>query len=193
MATAILDGDAVTGVTVMQVVAEMDAGPIVAQLETAIEPEETSEDLTTRLFREGAALLTDVLPRWARREVQARPQDDRAVTVTSRLQRADGQVDWTLPAVEIARRVRAFHPWPGSSTRWRGRGLKIVSASPWEGSDPAPVPPAEVTLLPGGAVGVGTGRGLLRIRNVQVEGRRAVDAQDFVQGHRDFIGSRLGS
>ena len=193
VASAILSGDSATGVTIMQVDEGIDSGPIVAQRESAIGHDETAEDLTLRLFQEGGNLLVEVLPRWARGEIEAQAQDEGAATTTSRLQREDGRIDWSDPAVEIALQVRAFHPWPGSHTSWRGRSLKIVAATVWEGSEHPPAAPGEVVSLADGGVGAGTGLGLLRLRRVQVEGRRAVDALEFVQGHRDFVGSRLGA
>ena len=95
MATAILNGDAVTGVTIMELAEEMDSGPIVAQSETSIGPTETTEELTPRLFRMGAELLTEVLPSWARGEIVALPQDHSKVTFTTRLSKEDGDIDWT--------------------------------------------------------------------------------------------------
>ena len=193
VASAILSGDNATGVTIMQVDEGMDSGPIVAQRESAIGHNETAEDLTLRLFQEGGSLLVEVLPPWARGEIEAQTQDEGAATTTSRLQREDGRIDWSDPAAKIALQVRAFHPWPGSHTSWRGRSLKIVAATVWEGSEHPPAAPGEVVSLVDGGVGAGTGLGLLQLRRVQLEGRRAVDVLEFVQGHRDFVGSRLGA
>ena len=192
VASAILSGDNATGVTIMQVDEGMDSGPIVAQRQSAIGHHETAEELTLRLFQEGGSLLVEVLPRWARGDIEAHAQDEGAVTTTSRLQREDGRIDWSDPAAEIALQVRAFHPWPGSHTSWRGRSLKIVAANGWEGSEHPPATPGEVVSLADGGVGAGTGLGLLQLRRVQLEGRRVVDVLEFVQGHRDFVGSRLG-
>ena len=193
VASAILSGDNATGVTIMQVGEGMDSGPIVAQRESAIGHDETAEELTLRLFQEGGSLLAEVLPRWARGEIEAQAQDEAAATTTSRLQREDGRIDWSAPAARIALQVRAFHPWPGSHTSWRGRSLKIVAATGWEGSEQPLAAPGEVVSLVDGGVGTGTGLGLLQLRRVQLEGRRAVDVLEFVQGHRDFVGSRLGA
>ncbi len=192
VASAILNGDDVAGVTIMKVDADMDSGPIVAQRESAIGPEETTEDLTLRLFREGGSLLAEVLPQWARGEIEAWPQDDAAATITSRLEREDGQIDWSRSAEEIARSVRGYHPWPGAHTLWRGMGLKVVSATVPHRTGSEPVAPGDIVTLEDGGTGIGSGDGLLRLRRVQLEGRRVMDVQEFVQGHRDFIGSRLG-
>ena len=197
VAAAILNGDAVTGVTVMLIDEGMDSGPIVVQRETPIWPEETADHLTTRLFRTGSGLLVEILPQWERGEVQARPQDNTQASVTHRLNKDDGEIDWSRPAAYIARQVRAYHPWPGSFTYWRGRLLKIIQASVSGSEVDAPVMPGQVELLgvghAGGGVGIGTGEGVLQVHRLQLEGRGAVSAQEFGSGHRDFLGSTVGT
>ena len=194
VASAILGGDDVTGVTIIQLDEGMDSGPIIARQETAIGPDETAEDLTARLFRIGAALLLEVLPGWELGEIQARPQDHSRTTVTGRLSKEDGEIDWDRSAVYIARQVRAFHPWPGTFTRWRGKTLKIIAAAVGTGSKPdLAVPSGQVVSLPEGGVGVGTSDGILTVKKLQLEGRRAVEIRDFLQGYRDFVGSKVGT
>jgi methionyl-tRNA formyltransferase len=191
VATAILDGESVTGVTVMCVTEEMDAGPIVAQQDTAIGPEETTPDLTARLFEVGAELLVEILPSWRRGDIEAREQDESLATATRRLSREDGRVDWSRSAMETARRVRALHPWPGSFTQWRGRLLKIIEAFVYDGTAPGVIPEGEVVAVPDG-IGVSTGSGVLALKTIQIEGRRPTGAREFVEGHKDFVGSVLG-
>ena len=187
----VVEGDAVTGVTIMQLDEGMDSGPILSQRETPIGPDETTMELTMRLFKMGAALLLEVLPRWERGEIRARPQDQSEATVTGRLTKGDGEVDWGRSAVYIARHVRAYHPWPGSFTHWRGRLLRITEASVSEAESPAS--PGSVVGLLKGRVGICSGEGVLEVRQVQLEGRRAVDVGDFLVGHRDFLGSEVGA
>ena len=110
VATAILEGDTATGVTIMQLDEGMDSGPIVAQRETEIGAEETAEDLTSRLFSMGAELLTETIPKWSATETAPTPQDDSEATITRLLRREDGKIDWTQPAEHISRQVRAYHP-----------------------------------------------------------------------------------
>ena len=191
VASAILEGDAVTGVTIMQLDEGMDSGPILSQRETPIGPDETTVDLTMRLFKMGAALLLEVLPPWERGEIRATPQDQSEATVTKRLTKGDGEVDWGRSAAYIARHVRANHPWPGSFTHWRGRLLRIIEASVSETESPAS--PGSVVRLLKGRVGICSGEGVLEVRQVQLEGRRAVDVGDFLVGHRDFLGSEVGA
>jgi methionyl-tRNA formyltransferase len=190
VASAILDGAAVTGVTVMKVDEGMDTGPIVASRETRIGHRETADELTERLFGMGADLLVSRLPGWAGGRLQASPQDNSMATVTRRLSRRDGEMDWTRSADYLARQVRAYHPWPGSTTFWQGRRLKIVEARRADGAGPPPSP-GEVAALEGG-VGVGTGGGVLELKRVQLESRGVTTPEELARGHPGFVGSTLG-
>ena len=193
VAAAILDGAPATGVTVMKMDATMDTGPIVAQRPTSIGADETAEELTTRLFHMGAALLVEELPRWASGELQAVPQDDSLATVTSRLTRQDGEIDWNRPAKLISRQVRAYHPWPGSFTYWKGARLKVIEALEADSDSDLSASPGEVVLLDQRGIGVGTGGGILALRRVQLEGGAVTTSAQFVQGHSKFVGSMVGS
>ena len=190
VASAILNGDGVTGVTVMVVTERMDAGPIAAQRETPIGPEETTPELTARLVEMGAGLLLEVLPGWQRGDIRPREQDESRATQTRRLSRDDGRIDWSRPADEIGRRVRAYDPWPGSFTHWRGKMLKMsgVSVLP---NPPRATGPGEVVPIQGG-IGIGTGDGLIAPGSLQIEGRRPVEPAEFARGYRDFVGTTLG-
>ena len=190
VATAILGGDETTGVTIMLLDEGMDTGPILNQSESRIGADETCDQLTTRLFDLGANLLTQTLDLWSDGSVTPKPQDDASATVTRRLQRSDGEIDWNDTAESIARRVRAFTPWPGTFTTWDGRTLKVLRAEPLDKSHD--YPPGEVIAMDNSQVAVATGQGVLRIVNVQIEGRRASTAEDFARGYPDFVGSRLG-
>ena len=184
------DGDARTGVTVIRLDDEMDHGPIVAQRETTIGEEETAGALTARLFRMGAELLLQTLPGWDRGDVVPVAQDESLATVTRQLTKQDGQVDWGRSAEYIARQVRAYSPWPGTFTLWRGRRLAIVAADTARESV-ASGPAGLVTALPEG-VGVATAEGVLELRTVQLEGRKPIAVAEFLRGHSDFAGSVLG-
>lgn len=191
VAAAILNGDPVTGVTIMKLDEGMDTGPIVAQRETPIGPDETADALTARLFQMGADLLLEVLPRWGRGELEARPQDEARATVTRRLEREDGHIDWAQPADRIARQVRAYHPWPGTFTYWRGKLLKVLP--PVRAEMDIAAAPGQVVALPGGGVGIGAGQGALAVRQLQMEGRRALSIPEFLLGYPDFLGSVVGT
>jgi methionyl-tRNA formyltransferase len=192
VASAILAGEADTGVTIIRLDEGMDSGPVVAQRETAIGADETAGDLTVRLFDMGAALLVENLPSWEAGDIQAIAQDHSQATVTARLARKDGEMEWRRPAVELSRQVRAYDLWPGTSTRWRGKLLKVLAASVSEHEVAARTSPGAVVALPDGRVGIGTGAGILEVARVQIEGRRAVTGREFVAGYRDFVGSVVG-
>jgi methionyl-tRNA formyltransferase len=109
------------------------------------------------------------------------------------LSKAEGEVDWHLSAVAIWRRVRAFQPWPGCYTRWRGKQLKIIEAIPLSGEEGLEA--GRVAALNKGvaAFGVGTGDGVLGVVEVQLEGKRVMSAADFLRGQREFVGALLPS
>lgn len=200
VAAAILAGDAVTGVTIMLLDVGMDSGPILAQREEPIRPEETTESLTNRLAVIGADLLMEVLPGWLQGTVTARPQDHAQATTCRLLTKEEGRIDWLRSAEEIERRVRAFYPWPGAFTTWQGKTLKIIRGRPL---DRNAGPPGTVLLLdrgpgaegsaPGKAIGIACGKGLLVVYEVQPEGKRTMTAQEFLAGHRAIVGARLPS
>ncbi|MDP6455274.1 MAG: methionyl-tRNA formyltransferase [SAR202 cluster bacterium] len=192
VATAILDGDVQTGVSLMKLDEGMDSGPILAQRDAAIGDQENTEDLTERLFEMGASLLIETLPKWIDGTITANPQDDSQVTVSGLLERADGEIDWSRPADEIARKVRAFHPWPGTFTTWNGKSLKVIDALSSSGS-PSGATPGDVVRADDAQPAIVTGNGTLILKRIQLEGRKPVTASEFVQGYQDFIGSHLES
>ncbi|MDE2822731.1 MAG: methionyl-tRNA formyltransferase [Chloroflexota bacterium] len=186
--TAILNGDAETGVTIMKLDEGMDSGAILAQERVSIDEEETAQVLTRRLFDVGADLLVDTLPRWSSSDIHPTPQDESRATFTPLVKKEDGEIDWNTSAARIARMVRAYEPWPGTFTNWNGKLLKILNATSMVGD----APPGQVVGLGDGGMGIGTGDGLLAVSRLQSEGRRPSDAQDFVRGYPNFVGAELG-
>lgn len=191
---AILRGDLVTGVTLMLMDEGLDTGPALLRVTQPISPQDTAQSLGEALARLGAGLLLEGLSRWVAGELAPRPQEGEA-TYSRVLKKEDGRLDWALPARELWLRVRAFHPWPGTFTLFRGRLLKVLEAESGEGSalrqaqDSAP--PGVVVAEAGGAA-VGTGQGLLRLRRVQIEGKRPLAIDEFLRGRPDFVGAVLG-
>jgi methionyl-tRNA formyltransferase len=197
VAEALLQEDATVGVSVMLMDEGMDSGPVLAQEEAPVLADDTTESLTWRLFRDGAALMVRTLAAWERGEVEPEPQDHERATVSRFLRREDGEMDWTQPASRLAAIARAYHPWPGAHTRWAGQGVKLldVSALPAEGAGDGGSSPGTVVGLAAGParVGVVTGDGVLGILRLQLEGKRAVDVEEFLRGHPSFIGAVLPS
>jgi methionyl-tRNA formyltransferase len=187
---ALLAGDATTGVTIMLLDEGMDTGPILAQQEVAIGPEETAGELLARLAPVGADLLADVIVRWVAGQIKPRRQDDKLATASRLLSREEGELDWTCPAEELARRVRALQPWPGTYTRWQGRVLKVLAVRPrTEISSPGP----GVVMVRDGACLTGTGDACLELLGVQLEGRQPLGMAEFLRGQPAFVGARLPS
>ena len=194
VATAILEGDDTTGVSLMLLDEGMDTGPILAQREYRMAGDETAGDLTATLFDMGSVLLAENLEPWTRGELQAAPQDDASATVSRKLERSDGRVDWRLPAETLARQCRAFAPWPGLYTDWDGSTLKLLEVSAAADAGTADAPPGTVLDTGRGkGLSVVTGRGLLSLWHVQLEGRRAVSGEEFLRGYPDIHGSLLDS
>ena len=130
VAAAVLAGEQTTGVTVMLIDEGMDTGPVLAQVEEAIRPEDTADTLTARLFRRGASLLAATLEPWARGEALPQPQDDAQASYTRPLRKEDGAMDFRQPAERLWLQVRAYVPWPGTHTTWAGRRLKLLDVVP---------------------------------------------------------------
>jgi len=191
VAAAILAGDEFTGVSIQLVRVKLDTGPVLASAAVPISLQDNSGTLTGKLAVVGAHLLDEALLGWLRQEREPQPQDDAQATYFSRIRREEGEIDWQLPAVEIWRRVRAFNPWPGSYTTWQGKQIKILEAVPI--IEDSVVEPGRVVSLEGQEVvlGVGTGDGVLGIVTVQLEGKKAMSAADFLRGHRELPGASL--
>lgn len=188
---AIRAGDEVSGVTIMRMDPGMDTGPIIAQREIELERRETAATLHDKLAELGAGLLVDVLPDYIEGKLKPKPQPNGA-TRASMLKKSDGRIDWSRPAEEIDRLVRAYDPWPGTFTKWQGKRLKVLGAHPEPSitTSDAPYPSGRVVESDMG-IAVSTGDGVLVLEEIQLAGRRAMDAESFVNGHPDFAGSIL--
>ena len=192
IASAILQGDKVTGVSIILLDAGMDSGPLIKQKEIAITDDDTAGTLSLKLSRLGADLLAEVLPLWLENKIEPRPQDDTRATYSAVLTKEDGRIDWQLDAVDIWRRVRALQPWPGSYTTWKGRNIKLLQVIPLSGDKP--VEPGRIFSLSRqneARAAVGCGKDCLELVRVQMEGKREMPIAEFIHGQRDFIGSIL--
>lgn len=186
---AIANGESTTGVTTMLMAQKMDAGPILLQEETPILPEDTTETLSLRLSEMGGKLLVETLHRLFVGTVIPQAQDETQVTFASLIKKEDGVINWERPATEIANRIRAFSPWPGSTTVLDGKPVKVreAIALPGEGT------PGEIVGLTSEGWQVGTGEGLLLIKQIQIPGCCCQPAVEAARGLRCLqIGLRLG-
>jgi methionyl-tRNA formyltransferase len=188
---AILSGDAESGVTTMLLDEGMDTGPILLQRRTPIAPRERTPALEARLALLGAELLVETLDGMARGAVSSLPQDGSIATVTNRLERRMGRIDWDLPADDLVRRCRAFDPWPGLFANFRGARLKVhgVEAGKALSSGEATGTVIDVSSA-GIAVRCGEGTVAL-LTELQREGKRRVPVDAFIIGERVGRGERF--
>jgi methionyl-tRNA formyltransferase len=188
VAASILAGDAVTGVTLMEVVRALDAGAMIARVEEPILDTDTTGTLEMRLAAAGGRVLRESLLPWYEGTLAAVPQDEALVTYAPQLRREDARLDWSLPAVDLWRRVRAFNPWPVAFTAWQGEELRVLEASPLAGDG---APGKVVSIAADGPV-VQCGTGRLTLLRVQRAGRKAQSGAEFARGARGFEGAALG-
>jgi methionyl-tRNA formyltransferase len=197
--SAILAGDAETGVTIMRMDAGVDTGPMLAQAREPIHPDDTTLTLSLRLAELGARLMAETLPRVLRGEVVPIEQDHTQATLSPKIGKDDGRIDWSRPAVEIGRMIRAYTPWPGAFTHWDGAPLRIVRAIVCAAVEDTAASRGlnervgQVVALGKNEAGVITGDGVLNLREVQLAGRRAMPIDEFVRGQPKLIGAILGS
>jgi methionyl-tRNA formyltransferase len=190
---AVLAGDTKTGVTIMRVVPALDAGPMLATVELAIGPNETTADLEPRVADAGARLLIDVVNRLETGPVEETPQDESRVTYAARLERAESRIDWNRPAAAIHNQIRGLQPWPLAAAMLQGRRVLLtrsehfeVRSSKFEVSPS--VPPGTIVEVDANALIVSCAPGLLRIVSIQPEGRAAMPVRDFLNGRHVTAG-----
>jgi methionyl-tRNA formyltransferase len=178
---AVLAGDAQTGVTIMQMDAGLDTGPVLLRAAVPITAATTAATLHDTLAELGAPLILRAL---SEQPVPV-PQPDEGVTYAPKLTREAGHIDWARDAAAIERQVRAFDPWPGTSTTLHGATLKVLAVQPAPGSGP-----------PGKALDdrltIACGAEALRLTRVQLSGRPVMTADAFLRGHRVPAGTMLG-
>jgi len=186
---AILAGDEKTGISLMGMDEGLDTGPVYAQRAMTIGPQDTAADLHDRLAELGAELLAERLDEIVAGDLTAQVQDDSLATYAPLIKKEDGAIDWTRPAAEIDRQIRAMTPWPGAFSSWQGHRLKILEAAP-AGDVQAAGAPGQVVESDDGAV-VATGQGAIRLNCVQLAGKKATPIQEFLHGRPDFATAQL--
>jgi methionyl-tRNA formyltransferase len=185
---AIRAGDKETGITIMKMDAGLDTGPMLLKAAIPIAPNETAQTLHDKLAQLGATLLMAALPPYLSGELQPQQQPEAGVTIAPQIKKEEGEIDWTQSAVSIERLVRAFTPWPGTYTTFRGKQLKIHAGEYAEGHLKA----GQVYEFDG-EIGIGTGDGVFLPTEVQLAGKNRTDIESFVNGYNDFIGTKLPS
>ncbi len=187
---AILNGDPQTGVTVIRLVEELDAGPILAQERVPIGPQDTAGQLEARLAQVAADLVLRTLEALERGTGTPQPQDEALATYCGKLRKEDGRIRWEEPAVRIERHIRAMDPWPGAFTTRKGQLLKVWRARVVGGEGSGR--PGEVVRVTREGFVVATGEGTLEVLEVQPSGGRRMSAADYVRGYRIQPGEVLG-
>lgn len=191
---ALLEGDATTGVTIMQMNEGLDEGDILVQRIEPVVSTDTGATLGARLARLGAQALVEAIHGLKAGTIAPVPQDSSRATLAPRIRKEAGRIDWREPAQRLERKVRAFQPWPAAYTSLGGRQLKILHAAvrtPSAGGA-APRPAGTVTASAPEGITVATGDGSLILLVLQLEGRRALPAADFLRGHPVAPGAVLG-
>ena len=184
---ALLNGEEETGVTIMKVIPELDAGDIISQRRVRIEREDNAQTLHDRLAEVGAELLVETIPPYVSGELKPVPQNEEEATYCPQIKKEMGRIDWRRGAEEIFNQIRAFTPWPSAYTTFKGKQVKITKAVPVEGEGkPGEVIRADRELV------VAAGRGALKVERIKPEGRKEISGEEFVRGYRvkegDFFG-----
>ncbi len=190
---AIIKGEKFTGVTIMQVTRKMDSGAIIAQRETEIKTEDDAVSVEERLRQIGAELLLKMLPDIKENRISLKQQDDRLAIYAPKLKKSDGLIDWNNSVTDILNLIRGTRPWPGAFTHYNGKLLKIHKAELTDvalltkGSYSA----GEILNISKKGINVATGKGVLLIQELQIEGKRSMAAEEFISGHKISPGFRF--
>jgi len=191
VAYAILNGDPFTGVSIMRIAEEIDAGPVFLQREIPVGMDDTTGSLTSKLSILGGEVLAEVLDMVEAGGAVPVPQDDALATGAPAFSKRDGLINWSLPAEALERRIRAMQPWPGAYTFLQPGGTRIaVISAPIGGRSGEP---GKVLKVDEHGIHVGAGEGALVIERLQAAGKRVCMCCDFLRGTRVCEGDRFGS
>ena len=194
---AILNQEEKTGITVQKLALEMDSGDVLLQVKIPLDFTETSESLLNDAANRGGELFYKVLCDIRDGKANGVPQDSSQATYCEMLKKEDGLIDWAKSAKEISAKIRAYYPWPSSFTVYKDLQLKIHRATVFQGeysgeaSSENSVPGTVLGLDKKSGILIQTGDGILAVENLQLQAKKAMDFKDFLNGNKDFIGSKL--
>ncbi|WP_274361549.1 methionyl-tRNA formyltransferase [Paenibacillus thermotolerans] len=188
---SVMNGDTVTGVTIMYMAEGLDTGDMISVVRVPIEPEDDTGSMYEKLSAAGAELLIPTVASILDGTATRTPQDDAQSTYAPNLSRDDERIDWSKPAAHIHNQVRGLSPRPGAFTYWNGDVFKVWKTAPEQGSASGK-PPGTVVTADGDGIRVAAGDGILRLLTVQPAGKKALPAADFVRGGQLKAGDRLG-
>lgn len=188
---AVIDGEEKSGVTIMQMNEGLDTGDMLASAAVPITKEETGGSLFDKLAKAGAELLAETLPKVEKGEIHPVKQPEESPTPYARMiSKADGRIDWSLPALKLECFVRGMDPWPAAYTSFAGKGLKIWKSQVEQAGSGEK--PGTVLAADEKGILVQTGENALRITELQLEGKKRMQVSDFLRGHRVETGTVLG-
>lgn len=187
---AILNGDKETGVTIMEVDEEMDHGAIISKSKCQISNDDTYETLSNKLAILGAELLIKTIPDYISGKLKPVPQDHSKATFTKIIKKEDGKIDWSKSAEEIEKMVRAYYPWPTAYTYQNLKLLKIIEAEVSKDKNNHRIGEVYYSNILEN-IGIRCGERSLIIKKLQLEGGKVLSAKEFLNGHKNFIGSIL--
>jgi methionyl-tRNA formyltransferase len=181
---AIANGETITGLTTMQIDAGMDTGPTLLRNEVEIGPDETAPELAARMSVIGAELIAESLLRFDRGEISPSPQEEKSASNAPILKKEHGRIAWDLPAQQIYNRMRGFAPWPGTYSTFRGQTCHLWGRPETNIAPGAHIAPGEI-MPSTREIDVVCGQGTrLRLKSVQIEGRKKISAREFANGAR---------
>lgn len=186
---AIIDGEEVTGVTTMQMNEGLDTGDMLLKVEIPIEAKETGGSLFDKLSDAGAKLCVETLDKLEKKEITPIPQGETTTAYAKMLDKQVGNIDWTKSAVEIERLIRGLTPWPSAYTNWNGKVMKIWDAQALDGA--SDVLPGTIAQVDKEAFYVQTGKGFLKVCELQIPGKKRMDAAAFMRGYQVKAGEVL--
>ena len=191
--TAILNRDPVTGITVQTLALEMDQGDILAAERIELSDRETAGSLGELAAQKAAQMIISVLMKIKDGTVTKTAQNHEEASYCKLISRDDGLIDWSLSAVQIEAKIRAFDPWPLCRTIHNGRELYILKADIFKGQAPEKSPGQVLGIDKENGILIQTGDGILSVTQLQYQAKKALAWRDFLNGARDFLGSRLGN
>ena len=186
----ILNGDKTGGISIMQISPQMDAGDILLQEEMPLDPKETLKSYEEKTAKRGAQLILKAIESIEDGTVTYTPQDHEKATYLRKIEKADGLIDFSKPAIEIERQIRACDPWPSAFTYINGKIFKI-----WDGDvieEESGLEAASAVNVTGKSFMIQTGRGLLKPNSVQIEGKKRMPAEEFLKGYKIKEGMKFG-
>ena len=191
---AILAGEKETGVTIMLMDEKMDHGDILFQKKVQIYPEDTTEILTKKIAPVSSKLLLETIPLWIEEKIKPLKQDDTQATYCQLVEREDGHIFWDLSAEDIFNKYRAFQPWPGIFSVWKKEGeifrIKLTNIKIDKKKTEKKYEIGEV-FETDGEIKVKSMDNSIVLEEIQLEGKKPTSIKDFVNGHKDFLGSKL--